>query len=303
MSTVTEGVEIGGSGYAEETSIEPKPVAKVPEQPEEAVEAAADEVLELTEDDEVVDEADTDEPEEAPKKKGLSAKERIKELNARLRETERALERERVKKELREEMGLSSDNKPATIDNTRVAPNPMDLDRYPLGALDDRYVEDKIQFGIEQALVSVQQRQLENAQKAEAERVATETLQKAESVVSKGAEIYEDFREVVWEAGMRGDYRLDEPTFQAITEAEHGAEIAYALASNKAEAARVAAMTPYQQVKYVASKDAEFAAKRVRLPKAGTPPAHTARGNSGKFSVDASDLNVSLSAISKELFR
>ncbi len=289
-------VELGGD-FANE--------AKTPEKaPTEAIEAAVeqDEPLELTEDEEIIDE-----PEEAPKpKKG--AKERITELNAKLREAERALERERVKNELRAELKLPGDEinlrgGNGSGNNTpRVAPDPNDLQKYPLGALDDRYVEDKIQFGIELALGSVLQRQQENAQQAEAERVATENLKKGETVVQKGSELYDDFVEVVWEAGKRGEYPMSEATFHAITEAEHGAEIAYALASDKAEAARVAGLSPYQQLKYVSDQNAKFAAKtKPRLPKAGTPPAHQSRGTSGKYSVspDTDDLE----AFSRELFQ
>lgn len=294
-------VEVGGDFANEE--------AKAPEKaPKQAVEAAVEQEeapLELTEDEEIIEEEEA--PEEAPRP-AKGAKERIKDLVKEKRELQRELERERIKNELRAELKLPGDEinlrAGATSGNNvpRVAPDPSDLQKYPLGALDDRYVEDKIAFGIESALGSVLQRQQENAQKAEAERVATENLKKAEAVVQKGSELYDDFDEVVWEAGKRGEYPMSEPTFLAITEAEHGAEIAYALASDKAEAARVAGLSPYQQLKYVSDKNAEFAARtKPRLPKAGTPPAHQSRGTSGKFSVapDTDDLE----AFSRELFQ
>ena len=179
------------------------------------------------------------------------------------------------------------------------------MQRYPLGALDDRYVEDKIAFGIESALASVHQRQVENAQQAEASRVATETLKKAESIVTKGESLFDDYREVVWEAGRRGEYRMEEPTFRAITNAKvaHGAEIAYFLATNKAEAAMVAEMDPTDQQLYVFEKNAEFAARKaVKLPKAGSPPVNTARGTGGakvNVAYDTQDL----AAVKRMLFQ
>lgn len=282
-------VEVGGDFAKEEVA------APVKETEEVAEEVA----LELTEDDEIVEDKEEG---EKPEKKPKTAKERIQELNARLRDAERALDRERVKNELRAEMGLQPEQIERNNQVTRVAPDPTDLSKYPLGALDDRYVEDKIAFGIESALGSVQQRQLEDArvQAEQAEQVAL--LKRADEVVQKGTELYEDFHETVWEAGQRNEYAMDKPTFDALLEAEHGADVAYFLATNKTEAARVAAMSPNQQVFYVATKNAEFAAKRKpRLPKASTPPAHQSRGTSGKFSVapDTDDLE----AFSRELFQ
>jgi len=113
--------------------------------------------------------------------------------------------------------------------------------------------------------------------------------------------MYDDFEEKVWEGGLRGDYQLDEPTFEAVRESEHAAEIIYALASDPKEAARVASMTPTQQVRYVVSKEAELSDKPARVTKAPPPPGQSVRGSSGRYSVaaDTDDLD----AFEKEFFQ
>jgi hypothetical protein len=305
MSTLPEdfqemddNIELGGELAQPEKVEKPKePQVEHNLGDEEAVEAVAEE-------------DDGDEAPPTPQKK--TAKERINELVHKNRELERRLEREQLKRELREELKLPADEtmlragqNGGNIQADRVVPDPRDLDKYPLGALDDRYIEDRTEYlaevKLEKLLSTALHRQQEQDARVQAEQAATELLKKADGVVQKGSELYNDFQETVWEAGKRGEYRLEEPTFLALTEAEHGAQIAYALATNKVEAARVASLSPFGQVQYVTQKNAEFGAKaQVRLPKAGTPPAHQSRGSSGKFTVpvDTDDL----SAFSKLYF-
>lgn len=299
----TDGVEFGGD-LVPETKPAPQPAP-------EAAEEAPEEVLELTEEDEAVTEDDEG---DAPKKsKDKSAGEYIRELraerkalraeNERLRASETNSRLDAIEKLLGGEIKLQGGATSGNVD-TSAPPDPNDQSKYPLGSLDDRYIEDLTDWKVDQKFRAAQQRQLENDAKAEADRVATENLQKGRAVVEKGVSTYADFEEVVWEAGMRGEYEMSEPTFHALTEAEHGADIAYALASNKAEAARVARLTPFQQLQYVMTKDAEFKAKKAtrKVPQAGDPPSHQARGASGRYTVDYNDINASHDDISRALF-
>jgi hypothetical protein len=301
MSTIVDGVEIGGD-FAE-----PKEALKPVEQAVEEA-APAEEVLDLDEGDEIVADGDEAPEAEKPEKKPMTAKERIQELVRKNRalERERDIERE-VNRRLQggDEIKLRNGATSGNVEDARVAPDPTDTAKYPLGSLDDRYIEDLTDWKVDQKLRAAQQRQLENDAQAEAQRVATENLQKGRAVVEKGLETYDDFNEVVWEAGMRGDYEMSEPTFHALTEAEHGADIAYALASNKAEAARVARLTPYQQIQYVAAENAKYAAKKAarKVPQAGNPPSHQARGASGRFTVDATNIDAPLGDIKRALFQ
>ncbi len=293
MSTIIDGdVEVGGD-FARDTPV-PKAVKHEVPVEEASEEAPAEEAEAPEEGVEASEEAP--ESEERPKKP--TAKERIQELNRQKRELERRLKEvetqstasqlARIEKLLTGEIKLPNG---ATSDNVDAigAPDPTDSAKYPLGALDDRYIQDAIRFGIESRLQADRQRQAEDARKAQEQLAAQQTLEKARAIVAKGAELYDDFEEVVWERGLRGEYRMEEPTFRAIGKIENGADVAYFLATNEAEAAKVAAMDQDDQVLYVARKSAELAAKKApKLPKAGSPPAYQARGTSGKFEVDPS---------------
>lgn len=224
-----------------------------------------------------------------PKKK--TAQERIREINAKLRATEARLESERKGWEARLERiekGLPADKTDDTNADQAVAPDPTDLEKYPLGVLDDRYFEDRLKFEtalqVKEQLGSLLQREQQLDQQAESERIAQTLQAQAEALASKGAEIFDDYDEVVVKAAMAGEFDLAQPTFEACAEAEHGAEILHILASDKTEAARVAKLSPFQQTKYVLGKNAEIAGtkppapKPNKIPGAETPPADTVRG-------------------------
>lgn len=224
-----------------------------------------------------------------PKKK--TAQERIREINAKLRATEARLESERKGWEARLERiekGLPADKTDDTNADQAVAPDPTDLEKYPLGVLDDRYFEDRLKFEtalqVKEQLGSLLQREQQLDQQAESERIAQTLQAQAEALASKGAEIFDDYDEVVVKAAMAGEFDLAQPTFEACAEAEHGAEILHILASDKTEAARVAKLSPFQQANYVLGKNAEIAGtkppapKPNKIPGAETPPADTVRG-------------------------
>lgn len=269
--------------------------------PDEAVTDDADESVD--QDDGSGDEGEDEGTEEAPKvkKPKQKASERIKELNAKLREAERNLEQEREKsvdtRIERLEKLLNGGKNEATVEDSRVSPDPNDLSKYPLGRLDDRYIEDQIAYTaekmVEQQFGSFRQRQADDVARAAAEQQTNDLLEKVSTITDKGLPIFDDFMETVVEPGMKGEYQLTQVTFEAAVEAEHGAEVLHALATNKAEAARVANLSPYQQIRYVTDKSTEIASKRkAKPPRAGAPPQHQSRGSSGKFgaSGDTDDL-------------
>jgi hypothetical protein len=236
-----------------------------------------------------------------PKK---SAKERIQQLNRELREERRARAADAVEREnlaLRMER-LEKGLPPGKTDDTKipeaVAPDPTDLAKYPLGALDDGYIEDKIEFiatkKAEENLDRSLQRQQDMDQQAENDRIISDLTAKVDVFADKGAELFDDFDEKVVQAGMKGEYPLTQETFEACADAEHGPAILRELALDKKEAARVAALSPYNQLKYVAEKNDEKAGKsKPRLTKAGDPPKETPKGARGKYEVadDTDDLD------------
>jgi len=261
---------------------------------EEPVEAAevVEEGAEADQDDDSGDEDDDDapEPEEKPKNR---PSDRIRDLNGKLRAEQRtnAALMERLEAI---ESRLTENKVNDTPSDTGNAPDPNDLELYPLGSLDDRYIEDMIEHvanrKVAETLESARQREAEKAQQAEAERQHAELIQKAETVASRGAELFDDFEEKVVIPAMQGKFDLTQTTFEALSEAEHGAEILHVLATDAKEASRVASLSVYQQAKYVMEKDAEFAggskAPARKLPSAGAPPQSNIRGSGNRSSFD-----------------
>lgn len=282
---------------------EKAPAAKEPETPAEGVDddgEDGDDAGDPNVNDEGGDDKEDGEGEEGkePKKGKISAKERIQQLNRQLRESEKARETDRKGFEARFERlekGLPAASADDTKAPTAVAPDPTDLEKYPLGALDDAYIEDKLEFLAEQKaeakLGSLLQREQQKDQQAESERVALELQARAETVASKGAELFADFDEIVVKPAMAGDFDLDQPTFEAVADAEHGPQILYNLATDPKEAARVAKLSPYNQLKYVLDENAKLAGTKPpeprKIPGADAPPAPTVRGQGARKIVSA----------------
>lgn len=244
-------------------------------------------------------EGDEDEGEEIAPKPKPKASGRIQELNKRLRVEERLRrasdERLTALEKTLLQRGGGSGNSAADIGE---APNPADLAKYPLGHLDDRYIEDKLEWLAETKAATkadaVLQRQQESEQQAAAERQHAELLDKVDDLTTRGDEVSDDFKEAVLEAGMRGEWLLSQPTFEAAYDADNGAQILYDLSQDKAEAKRVAALTPYQQLKYVLEKDTEIAAKGKprKIPGAGAPPSTQTRGANSRTRINPATDNL-----------
>jgi hypothetical protein len=264
-----------------------------------------EEPLELSEEDEEVDEngdpveasEDSEEgEEEKSKKKPMSAKDRIIQLNARNRENERRWESERrgfeARLEALENNRLTPKEEDGKKEGEESPPDPTDKEKYPLGTLDDRYIEDSINYRVEKALErdreSSLQRQEQSEFEAAAEAMVKDLQTKADNVAEKGSALHADYEDVVVKAGLAGDYDLTQTTFEAAAEAEHGAEILYALATDTEEATRVANLSPFQQLQYVAGKNAEIAAGKPapkKIPGASTPPANPSKGRASRKTI------------------
>lgn len=293
MSGLTDEILNSTDGFESNTDTAPAPkeAPKTPEPVEEPSETPA----EPGTPEEAADGA-PEPTEEAPKPK-RTAEDRIKQLAR-----ERNEERERVR-QLEERLArLETGNRtPELAPANENGPQEPDPTQYEYGSLDDKYIRDMIDFRASQQIAAhLAQRQQEAV--IEAQTVAK--MDQAKSIVDKGKAEFDDFEEVVWNGGMRQDYQLAEPTFEALTEADNPAAIIYALASDPDEAARVAGMSPVQQAKYVFAKDAELSAAKTpkpRAPSAPPPPGQQVRGASGRFTTpgDTDDLD----AFEKEFFK
>lgn len=288
--------DFSGAGAAEPAAKEEpaaKPAARrgPPREAPAAKPAAAAPKAGEEEDDTGTEEGEEGEEEEGTEKPQKSAKDhQIERLKREKRDLQRqlrsggnsALEQRLASLETRLTAGNGGDTKTA---GETPAPDPTDTEKYPLGHLDDRYIEDKLDWLAEQKAAkqadTILKRNQETEQERQVREAQAELLGKVDDLATKGSELFEDFQESVVEAGMRGDWDLTQTTFEAAAEAENGPQILYDLANDPKEASRVAKLSPMQQLRYVLDKDAELGggkAKPRTKPQAGDPPRNQTRG-------------------------
>lgn len=295
-------VEVGKpAGTGEEKPVKRGPPREAPKLAEEDDDEAGEEGDdEAGEEDEGEEEESSDKPKKSAKDHQIERLKREKsELNKRLRALEGGAGSAALQARIDAlESRLTGGNGDDTKITGKPAPDPTDSAKYPLGHLDDRYVEDKLAWLAEQQATkmadSVLQRQQENERNEAVSRQQADLLEKVDDLSTKGSELFEDFQESVVEAGMRGDWDLSQATFEACHEADNGAQILYDLSQNPKEARRVAKLSSYQQLKYVQEKDAEIGAgKKGRTkPKAGEPPKNTARGANSRTQINPATDNL-----------
>lgn len=293
-------VEVG-SEIADKGTPEPKKATKQAE-PDPIDDQSDEDTNEPVNDqsDDTDDQPDDDTDDQTKQRRKPS--DRIKELSRRNRELQRQLN-ERGNTDLLArlenlEKGLQPVNTGGNQSSEKAAPDPTDTDKYPLGHLDDRYIEDKLDWLAEKKAAekadAVLQRQQEIEQAQQQQQQQQELLVKVDTLADRGSELYDDFQENVVEAGMRGDWDLSQTTFEAAHEAEYGAQILYELAKNKAEASRVAKLSPFQQLRYVQERDADIAKGKSprHTPKAGEPPRNLPRGANSRTSISPATDNL-----------
>jgi len=182
---------------------------------------------------------------------------------------------------------------------TSEAPDADDATKYPLGVLDDGFIRDSIKWEagqqVRELLESERRAQTAKAETVNAEKHVAALREKMDTLTEKGAEQFDDFEELVIEGGMRGDFNLTETTFTAAAEAANGPAILHALANDTTEAARVASLSPFQQMKYVLDQDAAIEAKKPKprtKPAAGAPPSNVPAGRNSSAPIRADTDNL-----------
>lgn len=316
---VTSGeVEVGESNLTSQQDDEPKKTAPRRGPPKAAIkpEAAKNEATEGPDDGDTedgIEDNQTDEDQEeddtetenkrSPKESQIDRLKRERAVAQReareLRRRIDSLENGDLSRRLENlEKGLHGENNNANSDTGKPVPDPTDASKYPLGHLDDRYIEDKLEWLATKKATeradAVLQRQQENERNQMVQRDQQVLLEKADDLVSRSTELYDDFQENVVETGMRGDWDLSQTTFEAVHEAKHGAQILYELSQDKKEASRVAKLSSYQQVKFVLDRNTEIAQGKQarRIPQAGEPPKNTARGANSRTQINPATDNL-----------
>lgn len=247
-----------------------------------------------------VDEGDEEERPEKPERSPRDHQiERLKREKADLARQLREASNSEIARRLENiEKGLQGGNGGGNSNGGTPEPDSSDTDKYPLGHLDDRYIEDKLEWLSEKKATeradAVLQRQRETEQNISAQREQEELLGKVDDLATRGSEQFDDFQESVVEAGMRGDWDLSQVTFEAAHEADNGAQILYELAQDKKEASRVAKLSNYQQMKFVQERDAEIGKGKTprRIPQAGKPPENVARGANSRTQINPATENL-----------
>lgn len=251
-------------------------------------------------------------PPTAGKPKPKSAQERIDQAVKRQREAERKLDQLtgshrtlearlaaiEAGKAPGQQTPLTNAQQPTQRDPN--APDPTDTRKYQYGELDARYIADVARYEAQKVIDADRQQRDQQTRSQQAQA----TKAKFEGFIEKSSEKYADFRQTVIESAERNEWPLTQTLGELIVESEHGADIAYHLATNPADAERLAKLTPAKQAAWFGAQEARYSATSpaatrgnaqemreppARMTQAPPVPVTRLRGNSGNPSPVAPD--------------
>lgn len=204
--------------------------------------------------------------EEKPRK--ATAKDRIDELTRLRREAERDAEYWRAK-------ALQAPEPPPQPVQQDGDGRP-DPEKYEAGEYDPRYVEDLTDW---KARTAVERYAQSLTAQTQAERAQTEW----QSREAKAAEALPDYEEKVILGAQRKEWACSPVAADAIKMSEKGPELAYHLASNPAEAARIYRLSPALQLMELGKIEANLSQPKAKTATTAPTPAPQVRGSGGKF--------------------
>lgn len=284
-----------------------------------ATEEDDDEELEASpeEEEEDNDDEEEEEPEEDPKprKNRKSAKERIEELVAKNRESERR-EAELIRRlEQLEALTNKEVNKSEDEVNVRQeqlsadAPNPDALDKegqpvYPLGEFDPQYIRDLAKFTVAEETRKAKE---EAAKEEEAKRIAQIQEDLTSQWIERVNEVEKEIPEIrnnivrLTDTFKNIDEGYGDYLASVIMSSEFGPQMMNYLSQNIGEAQKIVASGPAAATLALGRLEARFISptkpddkRNTKLvSKATEPPEERARGRGGKFTVspDTDDLD------------
>jgi len=215
-------------------------------------------------------EAKPDEPEKAEPEKP-EPKETAKARNARLAEEDRSAENRELRERLAKLEGMLEAARKPPEPETQAAvvdPDAPDPSKYPLGEIDAKYLMDAARYVARKELMAAREEQTRAAQEIARAEAAKEAQTKADALIQAGKSKYEDFDEVVVQGAQANAWPLSPELGALILESDHGADIAYALASNPEEAKRIAALPLAKQAAWFGRQEASLETKK---PAAASP--------------------------------
>lgn len=218
--------------------------------------------------DEEGDEDKDKDPEPEPDRRGRrnDPQKRINEAVGRQRAAERAAEAANARaaaleaRMARLESGLTTPPKNgsngAEQRDQNAPPDPAD---YQYGELDTKFIADTARFETLKTLREEQQREKEQTNHQRATAAQQEAAAKYQGFEEEGSLRYDDFHEVVTVGAQEGKWGLSPILASLLIDSDNGPDIAYHLASNPKEAAKVAGMTPAAQARWFGQRDAVLA--------------------------------------------
>lgn len=170
-----------------------------------------------------------------------------------------------------------------------TGPDPSQFD---YGELDPKYIAALARHETAQALKAHRAEDDKARQSQAADDQRQKQATKQGELVKAGVKLHDDFDEVVMQGAREGKWDLSQHLGELLLDSEFGAQIAYDLAKDPDEAARVAKLSAVEQAKYLGRQEAKFEAAKPsqagktppKVPQAPTPP-KTPRGNSGSNKV------------------
>ena len=218
-----------------------------------------------------------------PKKQ--TAQERINELTRARREAEREAEALRARLAALEAAKVPEEGPDGSETSEGASEDaPPDPNDFDYGELDSKYIEALAKYHADS---HIRQRM----QEFETRRQQQEQMQRVEAMTERGNKKHDDFYEKVIVGAEKGEWALSEELGVLLVGSEVGDDIAYHLASNPEEAARVARLAPLEQARYFGKMEAKFSAPQdaapgkpaVKKPPKAPPPVLPSRGSDGKF--------------------
>jgi len=212
------------------------------------------------------EEGEGDKPQPPPKPK-KTTQERIHEL------TWRAREAERQRDELLSRISQPQQQQPPAPKAAQGEPDPT---QYEYGDTDANYIHDLAVWTTLQTVKAETQRQ-------EAERVMRERRQSWEAKAAEARKVHDDFDEIV----MSNRWDCSDIMADAIASSDVGADIAYHLANNPAEARRISQLSPVAQALSIGRLESQFSTPasppQPKTVSNAPPPAPQVRAANGKY--------------------
>lgn len=230
-----------------------------------------------------------------------SFSERIGDLTSKWRGAEREADSHKTRADRAEAelAALKSGKAPLTTqaDTATGGEGAPDPSKFDFGELDPKYIAALARYETGQAL-KAQRAEDDKKRQTDAAAVKQQEIgQKMDAMVKAGVKIHDDYDTVVMQGAREGKWELSPHLGELLLDSEFGHEIAYDLAKNPTEAARVAKLSAAEQAKFLGRQEAKFEAAKSsqgKTPKApqAPPPPKTPRGGTGasnKVTADTSD--------------